>query len=414
VPNSGSKASRSKKTLAWTFSTYLGEGLPWSFLHQIATEFLTAIGAPNRQISATSWLHGAVTLKFLWSPLVDLFGSKRNWVIVTQVVMGLGMFAVAAVAPTRNLPLFWVLVGALSIVHAAHDIACDGFYLQALDKRELAAYAGVRMAAFRAAMFIGASGLVYLAGKTNWLYGFGAAGVLMILIALVNRWVMPFPTEHRPQEELAGGEPGVKRTSNARAFWEAYRTFFTQPGVGLVLPFMLLFRLGDIMMFAMSKPLLRDLGVTTSQRGILNGFGIGATILGSILGGTIIARYTLARCLIPMTYLQNLAIPLYIVMAVMKPGLPGIAAIVLVEQFVAGIGATAYSVFQMQRSRAAFSASHFAFATALVALASMLSGAFSGPLNEWLGHPLFFTVAFLASVPSLVLVLFVPKKPIEP
>jgi PAT family beta-lactamase induction signal transducer AmpG len=101
-------------------------------------------------------------------------------------------------------------------------------------------------------------------------------------------------------------------------------------------------------------------------------------------------------------------------MAVFKPHLPAITAIVIVEQFVGGLGMAGANVFIMQRCRRAFSASHFAAATSVVSLASTFSGFFSGPLNGRLGHPLFFTVAFLASIPSLLLVLWVPKTAIEP
>jgi MFS family permease len=52
-------------------------------------------------------------------------------------------------------------------------------------------------------------------------------------------------------------------------------------------------------------------------------------------------------------------------------------------------------------------------ATSVVSLTATISGFISGPLNDRLGHPLFFTVAFLASIPSLVLVLLVPKTPLE-
>jgi PAT family beta-lactamase induction signal transducer AmpG len=114
-----------------------------------------------------------------------------------------------------------------------------------------------------------------------------------------------------------------------------------------------------------------------------------------------------------MTFLQNLAIPLYIVMAVTRPRFYAVVPFIVAEQFAAGIGAAAHVVFLMQRCRAAFSASHYAFATAIVSVASTFSGAISGPLNERLGHPLFFTVAFIASWPSLVLVLLVPKTSIE-
>jgi PAT family beta-lactamase induction signal transducer AmpG len=406
---------RSKRALLWTSTTYFGEGLPWSFLHQMGTEFLTAIGASKTQIGSTSLLHLAVTFKFAWSPALDLFGKRRTWLWVLQLVLGLGMFAVAAVAPSRNLTAFWLVVSALAIVHATHDIACDGFYLQALDKHDQALYSGTRLGAYRLAMIVGSSVLVVLAGKTSWLWGFGAAGVLMILTAVVNAAIMPHPPE-RGQSHLA--DPQDAATPNeahpkAIAFVDAFRSFITQPQAALVLSFMLFYRLGDIMMFAMSKPLLRDLGVDTAQRGVLNGLGTGASILGVVLGGAFVARRGLARALVPLIYVQNLGIPLYIGMAVWKPHLAGITAIVLVEQLVGGFGMAGATVFLMQRCRRAFSASHFAMATSVVSLASTFSGYASGPLNERLGHPLFFTVAFLASVPSLVLVLLVPKTPIE-
>jgi hypothetical protein len=49
-----------------------------------------------------------------------------------------------------------------------------------------------------------------------------------------------------------------------------------------------------------------------------------------------------------------------------------------------------------------------------VSLGSTASGFISGPINEYVGNPLFFTIAFIASWPSLILVLFVPRTPIEP
>ena len=186
---------RSRHALLWTSTTYFGEGLPWSFLHQMGTEFLTALRVSNSQIAATSLLHLAVTFKFAWSPALDLFGRRRTWVWVLQLVLGGGMLAIAALAPSGNLTAFWFAVSALAIVHATHDIACDGFYLQALDRHGQALYSGTRLGAYRLAMIVGASVLVYLAGKTSWLIGFGAAGVLMIVVALVNAAVMPHPPE---------------------------------------------------------------------------------------------------------------------------------------------------------------------------------------------------------------------------
>ena len=415
-PEPNAVPPRSRRTLLWTATTYFGEGLPWSFLHQIATEFLTAIGASKTQIGSTSLLHLAVTFKFVWSPLVDLFGNRRTWVVLLQLLLGAGMFGVAAISATRNMAVFWTALGVLAVVHATHDIACDGFYLQALDKAAQALYSGVRIAAFRIAMIVGSSVLVVLAGQTSWALGFGAAGALMILIGLVNMLVMP----RVGKGDGAGASgalpaPGAADGAAPKAvkFLAAYQSFLSQPRAPVVLAFMFFYKLGDIMMFAMSKPLLRDIGIDTSHRGILNGLGTTTFILGSVAGGALIARVGIERCLAPMTLFQNLAIPLYILLAVVKPRFGGVVPVVLLEQFASGIGGAAHVVFLMRRCRAAFSASHYAFATAIVSLGSTLSGYASGPLNEALGHPWFFTIAFLASWPSLVLVWIVPKTEVE-
>lgn len=402
-------AGRSKRTLLWTSTSYFGEGLIWSFLHQLALEFLTAIGASKTQISSTSLLHLAGTFRFAWSPIVDLFGSKRRWVWMMQIVLAAGMFGIAVISRGGNLRLFWIAAGLLAVAHATHDVACDGFYLQALDRHGQALFSGTRNAAYRAAMWVGKSALVVLAGLTGWFWGFGAAAALMLVVAMVNAIVLPHPVEQHPQD----APEQRRRDSRAGAFVAAYRSFLAQPQAGVVLAFMFFHRLGDIVMFAMATPMLKDIGINTATRGVLTSFSTVGFMVGSIVGGAIIARWGLARCLVPMTYFQNLAIPLFIGLAVYRPGFLGVLPVVIAEQLASGIGNAANAVFLMQRCRRAFSAAHFAFATSVVSLASTLFGFFAGPLNEAVGHPWFFTIAFVASWPSMILVLLVPRTPLE-
>ena len=182
-----------------------------------------------------------------------------------------------------------------------------------------ALYAGTRIGAFRVATMVGSSFLVVLAARTSWQLGFGAAGVLMFLTAATTSAVMPHPPEHK----ASGATPHAGGVAKVRAFGEAYRTFLTQPNAALVLAFLLFYRVGDIMMFGMAKFFLRDIGIDTAHRGVLNGFSIGASILGAIVGGAIISRKGLARCLTPMAFLQNLAIPLYFGMAIVQAELRG-------------------------------------------------------------------------------------------
>src|SRR5690606_1038253 len=114
-PDGEPKAGHRGRTLAWTSSTYFGEGLPWSILHQIAAEYLTAIGMRPAQVGYTAWLHGTTMLKFLWSPIVDLFGSLRQWMIAMQALMGIGVGVLAllahrlAIAGHKDVTWVWLL-----------------------------------------------------------------------------------------------------------------------------------------------------------------------------------------------------------------------------------------------------------------------------------------------------------------
>ena len=99
-----------------------------------------------------------------------------------------------------------------------------------------------------------------------------------------------------------------------------------------------------------------------------------------------------------------MAIPWYLVVAIVHPPLWGVAICVVLEQLCGALAGTAATVFLMRRCRRAFSASHYAFFTALVSLGSTLSGAFSGYLYEAVTPIPYFVLTLVASVPALLLV----------
>ena len=93
----------------------------------------------------TSLLHWRVTFKFLWSPIVDLFGRKRTWLWVMQMILGGRDAGGGGGLPSHNMRPFWAVVAVLAILHATHDVACDGFYLQALNRHDQALFSGTRL-----------------------------------------------------------------------------------------------------------------------------------------------------------------------------------------------------------------------------------------------------------------------------
>lgn len=391
----------------WVATTYFAEGLPFVIVRQLSGEFLTSMNATPQQISGTSLYGFAWILKFLWSPLVDRYGTIRGWLLATEGLLALAIAALAWPAGRGDLV---GVIGALAVVAllaATHDVAIDGFYLEALEKESQARLSGLRVAAYRGAMFAG-KGLLLIAGAlqvagwgkpASWRVVFLASAALLLLLTGVHALLLPRTEKARRAPEAPA--PG---------YVDAFASFVRQPGVGASVAFILLYNVGDSLMFAQSAPFLKSLGLGDLLRGAVGLAGVAASITGSIAGGLLVARRGLRRTLAPIAIGQSLAILLYVALALLRPGTAVVAVVAVLEQLAAGLGGSTFAIFLMRRCAPEHKASHFAIASAMMAIASTLAGYSSGWLVVRLGYPAFFALAFAASLPGVLLTRFVPKE----
>lgn len=444
--------SKASETLTWTTSTYFGQGLPWTLLHQVAVELFTAVGLPTHvgYLSALHWWASAVKLVF--SPIIEFYGTLKRWLVGTQIGLGVlvGLLALAAErlggtsrAAEGDTVLVWPLLALIGLLSAGYDIACDGYYLARLGPADQARYAGTRVMAFRFAMIVGSSGLVVLAGRRGWLYGFGAAAALLFALALLHAYGLAEASKstavggRAAPSKASGGTGEVPAVSSASSRLggharAAYRSFLTQERVLSVIAFLLTYKLADVLMFAMTSVLMADeLGLPTDLRGVLRSLGIGASILGAILGGAWIAKKTLKGTLFVITLAMAVTEPLFALVAHYAPllqvAVPGsiknmdalvwdsalpklcvIAGVLVVEQFCGGLATAAQAVFIMRRCHPQHRAAHFAFATAIYSVSQGLVGVLSGHLYLGVGPVAFFWVASVLTLPAIAISRRVP------
>lgn len=408
------RAGATRTAVPWVVSTYFAEGLPYSLVHQTAAQFFVAMGASLQAVGLTALYGLAWNLKFAWSPLVDRHGTQKRWLCLTEAALALAVAALALPAGRGDLGLVARGLVVVSVLAATHDIAVDGFYLRALPgRRAQAALSGLRVTAYRAALLVGNGALVALAGVTSWQVCFGVGAAMLLALAAGHAALLPGEERTRGLSspgEAPAGERAAGEAAPPPRYVDAFLSFLRQPQIVASLAFIVLFRAGDALMFAMNAPLLRSLGYGTIGRGFLGGLATAGAITGAVIGGAVIARVGQRRALFPMTLAQSLAILLYVVLAALRPGLPLTVAVVVVEQIVAGMGNAALMVFLMHRCRGEYQASHFAVGSALMSLATTTVGAASGYLAARLGFPAFFAVAFAASLPGVALARFVPKE----
>lgn len=413
---SDSSTPLSRNPWAWVPSLYFAQGLPYVVVMTLSVIMYKNLGLSNTDIALyTSWLYLPWVIKPLWSPLVELFHTKRAWIWALQFLIGAALALVALTIPgpkafQMTLAVFWLM----AFASASHDIAADGFYLLALPQRSQAAFVGVRSTFYRLANIGGQGGLVYLAGElqersgsvqTAWSLVFGLMAAAFVLLGIFHWALLPRP---------AADTPGAGRRAAGGLVTEFLRVFaeyFRKPGILISIGFLLLYRFPEAQLLKLATPFLLDsaeeggLALSTKQVGIAYGtVGLIALTLGGLLGGWIISRVGLKRALWPLVLAMHVPNVIFLALALAMPhDLVLISVGLAVEQFGYGLGFTAYLMYMILVADGPHKTAHYAICTGFMALGMMLPGMWSGWLQQQLGYPVFFGWVLFATLPSLAM-----------
>jgi PAT family beta-lactamase induction signal transducer AmpG len=331
--------------------------------------------------------------------------------------------AIGAVAGALHMPTFFMVslavMWVMAFASATHDIAADGFYMLGLRQQQQAAYVGVRSTFYRLAnLFVGGP-LVVLAGHLTksmgsaqqaWSITFFALGLVFALLMAWHQFVLPRPdTDH------------AVKTSNDpfRDFIHTFVLFFKKRDIWLIIGFILTYRLGEAQMLKLIVPFLLDpvakggLGLATDQVGLAYGtVGVTALTCGGLLGGYLISRAGLKRCLWLMVFMVHLPDLVFVYLSQTQPSnLYVISGFLAIEQFGYGFGFTAMLMYMIMVADGEHKTAHYALCTGLMALGMMVPGMYSGAIQEYLGYPNFFVWTCLATIPAFIMAALVKIDP---
>lgn len=402
---------------AWIPSLYFGQGIPYVVA---ATTFsmimYKKLGISNADAALyTSWLYLPWVIKPFWSPFVDLFKTKRWWVLSMQFIMGVALAGVGFCIPApfffqSTLAVLWLI----AFSSATHDIAADGFYMLALDEHQQSLFVGIRSTFYRIAQIVGQGLLVILAGyleqKFNnialaWSVTFYGIAAFFICIAIYHYFILPKPNT----DNTAAGN-----TYPIEGFISTFTSFFHKKGIILSLAFVLLYRLGEAQLVKIASPFMLDpidkggLGLSTSDVGFVYGtVGIIALTVGGILGGIAAATHGLKNCLWTMVLAMNVPNLVYVYFAYAQPTNYAIVCSgVAIEQFGYGFGFTAFMLYLIYISQGEFKTAHYAICTGFMALGMMLPGLGAGIIQESIGYLNFFIWVCICTIPGFILTAF--------
>ena len=402
---------KNKWAWAWVPSLYFAQGLPYALVVTVSVIMYKRLGFSNSDLGLyTSLLYIPWVIKPLWSPFVDLKSTKRNWFLGMQLLASIALLAIGLSLPTNiffvaSLACFWMV----AFASATNDIATDGYYMIGLTEEKQSFFVGMRSVFYKLASVTGQGLLVVLAGFLEnkygdntkaWSYTMICAGSLMLLMTLSNFFVTP---KFESSGAIALEKP--------KGFFEVFTSFFSKPGMGLAITFILFFRLGESQLVKMASPFLLDptsvggLGYSTTEVGTIYGtIGVIFLTIGGILGGVLISRQGLKKWMLPMLISLNAPNALYALLAVTETTEAwAVIGTVIVEQFGYGFGIAGFMVYLIYVAEGNSKTSHYALATGFMALGMMLPGLISGYMQEWLGYDGFFIWVVLAALPAFVI-----------
>ena len=418
--------------ISWVPTVYFAMGLPFVVLNMVSVLMFKGLGIGDAQIALwTSLIMLPWTLKFLWSPFLEMFKTKKFFVVITQMVTGAG-FALVALA--LQLPAFFAvciaLLAVIAFSGATHDVATDGVYMSELNKQEQAKYIGWQGAFYNIAKIVASGGLVWLAG---WLLkSFDGVGevtetvrheatvhawmVVMLILATVMILLSLYHIRMLPTGgKSASGTATVRETLHQ--LMEVIRDFFLKKHIWYYITFIILYRLAEgfvmkiVPLFLKAERSVGGLGLNEQQIGLYYGtYGAAAFVLGSLLAGYYISHRGLQKTLFSLCCIFNLPFVAYTLLAVYQPesGMLIGSAIVL-EYFGYGFGFVGLSLFMMQQvAPGKHQMAHYAFASGIMNLGVMLPGSISGYVSDWLGYEHFFIFILFATIPAFLITYFVP------
>ena len=363
---------------------YFSEGFPYGIFAELLPLYLRDQGASLTRIGLVTAAGAAWTLKFLWAPLVDRYGSYRRWITGCLLVLIATEAGLGLVSPHRH--WFWMLLILLAAASATQDVAIDAYAVARSDSRTVGPINSMRIAAYRAAMIVAGGGLAMVAGRYGWKTTF-------FLAAAVSAACMVTALRAAPVRGRSTAQP----LRDLRAWLQSG----TSAAVVLIA---LLYRFGDSLLSPMIKPFWIDRGYAISEAGTATaGLGMLCTVIGGVVGGLWLVRLGLYRSLLIFGVLQLGSNAGYALAATFGATRIWMYSALVVENLSYGLATAAFLSYFMSACDRRNAATGFALLTAIYGFSRLVAGSMSGVLADHLGYSAFFWLTLAAGGPGLAL-----------
>ena len=392
-------------------------GLPYMLVFVTLGTWLAVVDIDLATIGFFAWIVLTYSLKFLWSPLVDnfsipflnIFGKRKSWIILTQVLIIIFLFLISITDPLTNLSLFAKLAFFVAFFGSIQDIAIDAFRIEMSEIKEQGNLAASYQLGYRIAILLATSGALILASKTDWSFVYQLMSLFM-LVGFVGLYLTP---ENK--------NTSLRQLSLSDSIFVPLKDFFNRFGLYaalLLLSIISTYRLTDIMTGQIINPFYIQMGYTLEEIGfVVKTIALGASILGFFVGGKLIKSTGVNNSLIIGALLVMITNLFFAYIAISEKSLASLSLVVALDSMAAGIVGTVNITFLTSLVSKQYTAVQYALFTSFMMLPGKILAGFSGLIiiklgllfGDDYGWMSFFIITSALTIPSIFLIKFYKK-----
>jgi PAT family beta-lactamase induction signal transducer AmpG len=424
APQSPGPAStvRTKHPILWVPTSYFSMGTIYMTITFVTTIMYKNLGMADAQAAFwASALGFPYVVKFLWAPLLEMFGTKKVYVVTTQLgIAGIFVLIALALKMPAFVPITLGLLLVAAVLGATQDVGADGVYVTALNRKDQARFTGFQSLCWSIGPIFASGVLIRFSGQFHdggmewdsaWqLICFVIAGTIGVM-ALYHAKMMP------PGEKAKDAPRSVAEA--AATMGDAFKTLFQKKGIWMMLSFAFLYRFGQGLLdkigplFMINDRAAGGLGLNNQLLGDINGtYGMIGFLIGGVIGGFFVAKNGLStKLLFFLCCMMNIPNATYIYLGMTQPDSAVlIGTVVTLEKFGFGFGAVGHMIYMMQQlAPGKYRTAHYAIGTALMGFCMMFTGMVSGYIAEALGsYTSYFIFVMVATIPSFIVTWLAP------
>ncbi len=406
-------AQKSYKNLATILFLGISSGLPLALILSTLKASLLEKGFDLKTIGFFSLVSLPYTLKFCFAPIIDScaipfltkkIGQRKSWIILTQLILAIFIFALGAATITNDVNLIAIFAVLTAFASASQDIVIDGYRIELIEKENQGLAASFYVYGYRIGMLISGAGALILAEVTSWevVYFLMSACSLLMIIATI------FAEETRKN---------FVQKSHDFSSW--FRNSIISPFVDftrhqswyVILAFIICFKLGDVFAGNLTLPFLLDIGYSKIEiASIVKTFGLFATLFGVFVGGVLVKKVGIVKSLWISALLQMASNLTFSYLAQLGYNVEMLYAVIFIENFSGGIGDAVFVAYLSGLCSVEFSATQYALLVSFATLSRSVLTSSGGMFAETLGWFNFFVLSTILAVPGLIFLAILSRK----